>query len=115
MLSNKKYFSITEVETITKLPSYTLRYIEKTDNKCTIQHIRGRRYYTKSDIEYILANYCLNQHILEEDANIHYNNKLCNDTDYTIIISKIDSLITRFSALARDCLAQKRFDVKLDS
>ena len=98
MLSNKKYFSITEVETITKLPSYTLRYIEKTDDKCTIQHIRGRRYYTKSDIEYLFANYCSNQHVLKENSNIH--NQLCDSKDHPMIIFKIDSLIAKFSALA---------------
>lgn len=86
MLS-KKYFSIAEVSKISHLPAYRLRYIEKSDPNITIVQIRGRRYYTKSNIDYLTQHYAIE--VSETVANI---------------ITKIDILLSKFRQLAASCL-----------
>lgn len=92
MLPNKKYFSITEVENITKLPVYTLRYIEKTDKNFAVTHIRSRRYYTKSNIEYLLNQYCSHQ---------SQENHIRTLDNHDMILSKINDLIEKFTILTK--------------
>lgn len=88
----KKYFSIAEVSVITCLPTHKLRYIEKSDPKIEIIQIRGRRYYTKENIDYIKRIYSENL-----SGNIQ------NVARKTIpqIISKIDQLLVKFLKLAK--------------
>lgn len=91
MIPNKKYFSITEVAHITKLPVYTLRYIEKTDKNFSVTHIRSRRYYTKPNIEYLLSHHFIDQ---QQEDNI---TSLEKSDD--LILSKIHDLIEKFTIL----------------
>jgi hypothetical protein len=88
----KKYFSIAEVSVISRLPTHKLRYIEKSDPKIEIIQIRGRRYYTKENIDYIKRIYSENL-----SGNIQ------NVARKTIpqIISKIDQLLVKFLKLAK--------------
>lgn len=78
---SKKYFSIAEVSEMTNIPDYKLRYIEKSNPNIEIVKIRGRRYYTLKDIEYINQKY----------------SKKPSDTlfDTSKIISRIDNLINK--------------------
>jgi DNA-binding transcriptional MerR regulator len=52
-LIDKKYFSISEVSEITGAPLHKLRYLEKSKIGVEVFQIRGRRYYTASDIALI--------------------------------------------------------------
>jgi hypothetical protein len=82
---SKKYFSIAEVAQICLLPMHKLRYIEKSDRNIKITKIRGRRYYTDQDIQYIQDSY-------SSTAPIKVNHA---------IIPQIDKLIKNFSKLAK--------------
>jgi DNA-binding transcriptional MerR regulator len=80
MLEAKKYFSIMEVSKITGLLQHRLRYIEKTDPNLDVNKIRGRRYYTKENIDYI--------------NNIYSTTTIFNfNLEY---IKRIDQLILKF-------------------
>lgn len=46
-----KYFNIAEVSELLKISKANLRYLETTIKKVRIKKIRGRRYYTESNIE----------------------------------------------------------------
>jgi DNA-binding transcriptional MerR regulator len=91
-LTNKKYFSIAEVEEITGIPAYKLRYLEKSSLKLEIVQIRGRRYYTVSDIELIKQKFSVADKIpsaLEPQQHKHNSD----------IISQIDFLIAKLVQL----------------
>ncbi|MDA9163749.1 MerR family transcriptional regulator [Rickettsiaceae bacterium] len=57
MIRAKKYFSIAETSNLSGLAAHKLRYIEKADPNITITQMRGRRYYTQEDINYIKNTY----------------------------------------------------------
>jgi len=86
----KKYFSIAEVAKITCLPAHKLRYIEKSDSNIEIIQIRGRRYYTKNNIDYIR-----NAYTTEKSAT---SPELIEKSDPNII-HKIDQLLVNFQRL----------------
>lgn len=49
----KKYYSISEVSKIFNIHAHQLRYIEKIAPDFSVYKVRGRRYYTVDDIEFI--------------------------------------------------------------
>jgi DNA-binding transcriptional MerR regulator len=87
----KKYFSIAEVSKMSCLPTHRLRYIEKSDPNIEVIQIRGRRYYTKDNIDYINRIYSTILPGTTTKDNIKTDPK---------IISKIDQLLTKFLKLA---------------
>ncbi len=73
MAQDKKYYAISEVAELLGLKQHALRYADNLlGRKLTV--IRGRRYYTKPDIEII-------------------RNSLVKTTDSSIHASNIDNLI----------------------
>ena len=87
----KKYFSIAEVSKMSCLPTHRLRYIEKSYPNIEVIQIRGRRYYTKENIDYINRIYATILPSATPKATIKTDPK---------IISRIDTLLTKFSKLA---------------
>ncbi len=79
----KKYFSIAEVAKLCNLPMHKLRYIEKSDTNIKVTKIRGRRYYTNQDINYI--------------GNTYSSTRASTTNEF--ILSQIDRLIEKFSSL----------------
>lgn len=82
MLEAKKYFSIVEVSKFTGLLPHRLRYLEKIDPKIKITYLRGRRYYTKENIDYIQKLYAS----FAPNINHQY-------------IKRIDDLISKFTKI----------------
>ena len=89
MIFQKKYFSIAEASEISALPAHKLRYIEKSDANVEIIQIRGRRYYTKDNIDYIKAKYS------DHTETVHAE----KIADNSLIISRIDQLLAKFHYL----------------
>jgi len=83
----KKYFSIAETSILSGLAAHKLRYIEKSDPNIKIIQMRGRRYYTQENIDYIKATYCS-----------HFTSPIAPD-QATEIINKIDELLAKFHQL----------------
>jgi DNA-binding transcriptional MerR regulator len=52
-MENKKYYSISEVTKILRIHDYQLRYLEKISANFTVHKVRGRRYYTNKDIDFL--------------------------------------------------------------
>lgn len=101
----KKYYSISEVCDMCALAPHKLRYIDKSDEKISIVRIRGRRYYTIENIDYLIKTY---SHLNEPNIrNIKINNKeTLSDINNTAQINKqflerIDQLIKNFQSLAK--------------
>lgn len=92
-LASKKYFSISEVSEITGVPQYKLRYLEKSDSKIEIFQIRGRRYYTASDVESIKQKFNIRY------EEISKNTPICDVNKNVTIIARIDLLIAKFMQL----------------
>ena len=88
MLS-KKYFSISEVSILSGLATHKLRYIEKSDPNIKIIQMRGRRYYTQNDIEYIKKNYRPSPLSTPAQQNLNMD-----------IVYRIDQLLSKFYKLA---------------
>jgi len=82
---NKKYYTINEVTTFCKIHSHQLRYIEKRFSNFVILKIKGRRYYTNENIEFIK----LNLHL----TKIQSQEALPNSYE---MLKKIDNLIYKF-------------------
>jgi hypothetical protein len=96
MLS-KKYFSITEASDMRALAAHKLRYIDKTDQNISIVKIRGRRYYTMDNIEYLVEKY--------SDIDLPIINKTFQpssdtQTDHQFR-ARIDQLLNNFNDLAK--------------
>jgi len=104
---NKKYFSISEVSQITGIPLHKLRYLEKSKTDIDIVQIRGRRYYTSTNIESI-------KHLFNRDNELQFNlfipatdDSLKNNPQlefYSQVVQKIDLLISKFTKLEKDIL-----------
>ena len=93
MMLVKKYFSMAEVTHMSGLPAHKLRYIEKADPNIEIIQIRGRRYYTKNNIDYIKATYSIEK--------VNGSPKLTKESNLQII-SKIDRCLQNFQNLLKD-------------
>jgi DNA-binding transcriptional MerR regulator len=50
----KKYYSISEVSKIFDIHAHQLRYLEKAVPNFEVHRIRGRRYYTRDNIEMMM-------------------------------------------------------------
>ncbi len=86
----RKYFSMSDVTKIIGIPAHRLRYIEKSDPNVKVIQIRGRRYYTQSNIDYIKLTYSTKDtnNSLEDDKKLNSQ-----------IISRIDRCIVNFRNL----------------
>jgi DNA-binding transcriptional MerR regulator len=90
-MKNKKYYSIAEVCEVTGVPAHKLRYLEKATPDIQIFKIRGRRYYTQVDIHNIKIKFGVQDSINEI-------NNIAKAKDNSEILSKIDDLLSKFSA-----------------
>ena len=87
-MTNKKYFSIDEVANIIGVKAYKLRYLEKSAHQIEVFRIRGRRYYTRQNIDQIRQMLNLN-----ENENVKESSSFSKQD----ILDKIDNLITKFN------------------
>lgn len=101
----RKYFSISEACDMCALAPHKLRYIDKSDKKISIVKIRGRRYYTIENIEYLIKTY---SHLEKPNIkNIEINKqKTASITSNRTQISqqfpeRIDQLIINFQSLTK--------------
>ena len=106
----KKYFSISEACDMCALAPHKLRYIDKIDKKMSIVKIRGRRYYTLENINYLIQTYSdikepinkqpsikiENAEILDQKADNLNNTPQINYQ----FLERIDQLIKNFHTLA---------------
>jgi len=93
----KKYFSISEACDMCALAPHKLRYIDKNDEKISIVKIRGRRYYTLENINYLIKTY---SHIDQQSATDNINRLAITNKQF---LERIDQLIKNFQSLAK-CL-----------
>ena len=101
----RKYFSISEACDMCALAPHKLRYIDKSDKKISIVKIRGRRYYTIENIEYLIKTY---SHLEKPNMkNIEINKQkaasiTCNRTQISKQFpERIDQLIKNFQSLTK--------------
>jgi DNA-binding transcriptional MerR regulator len=108
----KKYFSITEAGNMCALPAHKLRYIDKTDKNISIVKIRGRRYYTKENLLYLIKHYSdieqidikpIEKSIISGTTTPPLNEKTIPTDNIEIdhsIIEQIDILLEKFYKLS---------------
>lgn len=105
----KKYFSISETCDMCAVAPHKLRYIDKSDKKISIIKIRGRRYYTLENINYLIKTYSHLDKLNTE--NIETNKQgVVNNINSTIqineqLLKRIDQLIKSFQSLAKLLIA----------
>ena len=96
----KKYFSISEAKDMCSLASHKLRYIDKVDKKISIVRIRGRRYYTIENINYLIKTYSdisqAESTKIEPQSN---STAYKNYNSYDIFLEKIDQLINNLHSI----------------
>lgn len=85
----KKYYSASEVSEIFNIHAHQLRYIEKIAPDFDVCKIRGRKYYTKENIDFIKSFIPGFEATDISKVQKHY---------YTI--KKIDYLLYKFSKIA---------------
>lgn len=105
MMLTKKYFSISEACDMCGLAPHKLRYIDKSDKKISIVKIRGRRYYTIENIDYIIKTYSHLDQTNMINIEIGSQERL-SDINNTVQINKqflerIDQLIKNFKSLEK--------------
>lgn len=90
----KKYYSISEISKILQIPTHQLRYLEKTTPKFVVSKIKGRRYYTTENIEFIKSRFIIPTQLslisMPEQSKCDNNLKLTE---------KIDNLIIKFNSI----------------
>ena len=90
----KKYYSINEVSQLVQIPAHQLRYFEKTTPKFCVSKIKGRRYYTTENIEFIKAQFRIPTQLslisMPEGSKYDSNLKW---------VEKIDNLIIKFNGI----------------
>lgn len=87
----KKYYSISDIASIFKIPPHQLRYLEKSMPKFVAIKVRGRRYYTQQNIEILKAHFANNP----KQLSLNFAPKI-NDT--------IDNLIAKFNCISNNIL-----------
>lgn len=107
----KKYFSISEACNMCALAPHKLRYIDKIDKKMSIVKIRGRRYYTMENINYLIKTYSDIEEPTNRQPSIKIENtKITNQQPISTadniqqinyqFLERIDQLIKNFHTLA---------------
>ena len=106
----KKYFSISEACDMCALAPHKLRYIDKIDKKMSIVKIRGRRYYTVENINYLIHTYSDIKEPINKQPSIKIENaeildqkaeNLNNTSQINYqFLERIDQLIKNFHTLA---------------
>lgn len=87
------------------LAPHKLRYIDKSDKKISIVKIRGRRYYTMENIDYLIQTYSHLDKPNIENIEINKQNT-ANNINSTMQINeqfleRIEQLIKNLQALAK--------------
>ncbi len=105
----KKYFSISEACDMCALAPHKLRYIDKIDKNISIVKIRGRRYYTLENMNYLVNKYSsidaliINDTIQKPSIIESTTNQKTISTQPTKIdhqfIAKINQLLENFQIL----------------
>ena len=93
-MTDKKYFSIDEVANIIGIKAHRLRYLEKSAPEIEVFRIRGRRYYTKQNIDQIRKMLNLYENSPHDDESPVLSNQA--------IVNKIDCLIAKFNVTLSD-------------
>lgn len=93
------------------LAPHKLRYIDKIDKKISIVKIRGRRYYTMENINYLIKAYSDIEEPINKQLSIKVKNTEITEqkpvtTDNNIQINyqfleRIDQLLKNFHTLAK--------------
>ena len=106
----KKYFSISEACDMCALAPHKLRYIDKIDKKMSIVKIRGRRYYTLENINYLIQTYSDIKEPINKQPSIKIENTEIIDQKADNLnntpqinyqfLERIDQLIKNFHTLA---------------
>jgi len=86
----KKYYTIREVSELLKVSMNQLRYIEKLLPSFVVTKIKGRRYYTVCNIDF-LRNYRTQLEFPKLDINLDIKNSR-NFQDVDLLISKFQAL-----------------------
>ena len=91
-MKSKKYYTISEVTKILNIAASQLRYLEKTSSILKIIQLKGRRYYTIQNINFIKSQFNkteIIQNLKSDPVNLFY------DSDEKIL-QQINKLIGRF-------------------
>lgn len=106
----KKYFSISEACDMCALAPHKLRYIDKIDKKMSIVKIRGRRYYTLENINYLIQAYSdIKEPIIKQPSIKIENTEIIDQKADNLnntpqinyqFLERIDQLIKNFHTLA---------------
>jgi hypothetical protein len=83
---NKKYYTISEVTRICRIHLHQLRYLETRFPELILLKIKGRRYYTNENIEFIKLNISFVSNVISE-TNLQNSEKM---------LQRIDDLIYKF-------------------
>lgn len=90
----KKYYTIGETTKILGVSSSQLRYVEKISSQLSVNKIRGRRYYTLTNIRFIKDK--IKQQPKRNQKSITNNTNVEKKIDFTLI----DNLISKFNILS---------------
>lgn len=98
-----KYYTIAEVSSMIGTSKSNLRYLETTIKKFRIKKIRGRRYYTETNIEQLQATlqkkgFELPQMELFKPQDI-IPKEVANQQDNNEAITRIENLAMKFKEL----------------
>jgi hypothetical protein len=86
VMLNKKYYTIGEVTRMCRIHLHQLRYLETRFPELIVLKIKGRRYYTNENIEFIKLNIPFLTPVAPEQ-NLQNSEKM---------LQKIDDLIYKF-------------------
>jgi DNA-binding transcriptional MerR regulator len=87
-MSSKKYYTISEVKKLCGINLHQLRYLEIRFPELVVLKIKGRRYYSQENIEFITLKLPILSEI--DIDNVGQNSD---------IIKKINSLISKFNQI----------------
>lgn len=91
-MKDKKYYTISEVTKILKVAASQLRYLEKTSHVLKIIQLKGRRYYTSENINFIKSQFTkteIVQNLKTESVTLTYGSD-------QKILQQINKLINKF-------------------
>lgn len=91
-MNDKKYYTISEVTKILNVAASQLRYLEKTSSILKIIQLKGRRYYTVQNINFIKSQFNkteIIQNLKTESVTLIYDND-------QKILQQINELINKF-------------------
>jgi len=95
-----KYFSIAEVSDMLSISKSNLRYLESNLKNLKVKKIRGRRYYSESNIKRLQSELEARGTKTQLDL-FHSNQNSLSNTGSMNMISQIEALEAKFMSLQR--------------